>query len=162
MKTLIALSMVLASSLSFAKIDRVIPNDEAIDVLSAVVMSLESHDLDCKSTVGSASVAKASEFNWNGIIQAMSLSSRSSIYKVEVSDDLSQPVISLTISKDNSNVEVTKLTTNAEMTLVTNVSYVSKYTTKTSTRVNTGTIINPKFETRTEVKETILNKIDCE
>ena len=162
MKTLIALSMVLASSLSFAKIDRVLPNDAAIDVLSAVVMSLESNDLNCRDTVGSTSLTKASEFNWNGIIQAMTLNSRSDIYKVEVSDDLSQPVITLTIARDASNVEVTKLTTNPEMTVVTNLTYVSKSVTKTSTRVNAGTIINPKFETRTEVKETIKKQIDCE
>jgi hypothetical protein len=130
MKSLLVVLLAIASMSAFSNILEV--NSTNDEIRDAIIMSLQSNDLDCKGTheVKASSLLISNIFKGN--------------YTVKISEDRSQPVITMErLGGKNKNVIV--VTTDNDFKVVTRL-VLKSYDNLRWVRVNVGTILEPIFK----------------
>lgn len=145
MKKLMLAALLLSSQASFANI---LNEQESSLIIRAIKASLATNDLNCVNSINNNTM-KASSLNLSILNDAI----------VEINEG-EQPVIKFTRTQDTSEI-IAYVTTNDDLTVVTELNTEAYQLTKRSVERNTGTIINPRFEVITEVTKKLTEKLDC-
>lgn len=141
MKFLIILSLLVSQAFASESMN----DEEGKLVIRAIRESFVQNDLKC---TGDNYNHPASKLNWASV---------ESLYKVTVTKDGSQPVITARHVEGGVDEYVVEFTTNASETLVTHILYEHHKLTTSST--NVGTLSRPRFENVT--KKVLFQKITC-
>lgn len=145
MKKLMLAALLLSSQASFAHI---LNDQEASLIIKAIKASLATNDLNCVNTINNNNM-KASSLNLSLLNDAV----------VEINEG-EQPVIKFTKTQDTTEI-IALVTTNDDLTVVTELNTEAFQLTKNTVERNTGTIVNPRFEVITEVYRKLTEKLDC-
>lgn len=145
----LAFSFMLLTSLQTYAID--LDNPTVPDVVRAIKDSLAQNDLNCVEIVKNTSL-KASLLRLNNLLN----------YEMIINEG-QQPVITFLSPADSkSTYETTVLvTTTPDYMMVTGIETEQFKVTKTARVENTGTIINPKYETVETVKRELTERVIC-
>jgi hypothetical protein len=150
MKTIILLSLFSFSSFAHSE---VVAADKFHDVVQAIKDSLSTKDLACNESVQNVNF-KASTIDWDFLPRA----------EMKINEN-QQPVI--IFHRDGTYDTTVEVTTNSDFTVVEEIKVIQNVkpvTNTTTTRKNVGTILNPKYETKTEsvtIKGYLHSKTEC-
>ncbi len=148
MKKILLGVLLLMSFVSNAKVLNEIDNDEIID---AIVLSFDNNDLACLNTVGK------NKFNASSLNLVGFLASSGKDYVLTIHQGKQPVIIIKKETNDNYNL-LMKVTTNDDFTTV--IFFEVLITQKDGgSKINVGTIIEPKYETM--FKYVVTDDISC-